>query len=83
MGGLFKLLRFKYLDVVENEICPVYVCKYNGDVNINLNEVQNIKWVSWVEWLVLTEKSPETFSPCSIEETQLLLESNLFNSWFN
>lgn len=73
---------FSYQDVMENEICPIFVARYKGDINININEVQSTQWINWEEWLQQVEFSPSQYSPWCVEESNILRDSQLFNNWF-
>lgn len=69
--------------VVENEICPVLVGFTDEKPDPNPDEVANIKWVDWAEFL-LSLKDPETeISPWAIEEVELLAESEIFKSAYS
>lgn len=68
--------------VVENEICPVLIGFTDEMPKPNPDEVANIKWVDWEEFL-LSLKDPETeISPWAIEEVELLAESEIFKNLY-
>lgn len=68
--------------VVENEICPVLIGFTDEKPEPNPDEVANIKWVDWEEFL-LSLKDPETeISPWAIEEVELLAESEIFKNLY-
>lgn len=66
-------------DVMENEICPVFVAFYDGRVVPNPKEVQAVKWVKWEDWLEETAKHPNRYSPWCVEETRILAADRKFN----
>jgi isopentenyl-diphosphate delta-isomerase len=54
----FKLIlpdyRYKtpsFNGIIENEICPVYFARTNGQPNPNPEEVADFKWLAWPEYV--------------------------------
>lgn len=39
--------KFKKDGVVENEICPVFMGRAKGKINLDTNEVADYKWMNW------------------------------------
>jgi len=74
---------FSYQGVMENEICPILVVRYDGQVDYNKDEVKSIQWIDWQHWLNQVEISPSIYSPWCIEESYLLAESQLFQKWLS
>jgi isopentenyl-diphosphate delta-isomerase type 1 len=68
--------------VVENEICPVLVGRYEGRIDLNPAEVASIKWVDWHEFVESTAKPGTELSPWAIGEVRLLAGSGIFREWF-
>jgi isopentenyl-diphosphate delta-isomerase len=66
-------------DVMENEICPIFVGFYDGRVMPNPQEVQAFKWIKWEDWLEEIAKYPDHYSPWCVEETQILASDKQFN----
>ncbi len=64
--------------VMENEICPVYIGFYNGNVQPHPDEVQAIQWIKWEDWVEKTLRHPELYSPWCVEETVLLASDKKF-----
>lgn len=66
--------RFERDGVVENEICPVFVAKIVGGVKPNFDEVEEIKWVGWEEFLneLKTDKTNKWSEWCK-EEVKLII----------
>ncbi len=64
--------------VVENEICPVLVGMYNGEVQINPGEVESYKWIKW-EGFLEDLRNGADFSPWCKEESFLLEDSPKFH----
>lgn len=67
--------KYKFADksgIVENEICPILVGYYDGEVKPNPVEIENYKWIKWEKWLEETKTNPYGYSPWSVEETTIL-----------
>jgi len=70
----------EFLGVKENEVCPVYVCLSDLEPNLNLEEVEEFKWLTWEEWLNEIKTNPDTYSFWCKEETLLLNSDSKFNN---
>lgn len=61
------LPRFRYRarmgDVVENEICPVYLGRVDGSVTPDPAEVDECEWVEWEAFLAFAEEGGRGLSP--------------------
>lgn len=64
--------------IVENEFCPVMVGFSQSSPNLNPDEVEAVKWISWVDWLSEVKTHPERYSQWCIEETMLLQNEEKF-----
>lgn len=67
--------RYRFADihgVVENEICPIYVGFGEVVPKVNEKEVAGWKWVPWKEFLRDTVLNPTSYSPWSVEESQII-----------
>jgi isopentenyl-diphosphate delta-isomerase len=73
---------YEHLGIVENEFCPVLVAFSNYQPKINPDEVQAVRWVSWLEFLVEISL-PNKYSEWCQEEALLLSKNKLFNKLFN
>lgn len=40
-----------YNGIVENEYCPVYLARINGDIKSNPEEVGDYKWLEWPDFI--------------------------------
>lgn len=69
--------------VMENEICPVFVGKLTGIVNPRLDEVHDVRFVTWKEYgTLLCADDSDVYSPwCKLEYDQLL-STPAFHSWY-
>ena len=64
--------------VVENELCPVMVTFTDEEPKLNPDEVEDIKWVDWKEFVADVETHPGRYSKWSEEETKLLENNEEF-----
>lgn len=67
--------------VVENEICPVLVGQINSLPKPNPQEIAEIAWVKWSEFLDQISTSNHDFSPWAAQEAELLNENEDFQRW--
>ncbi|MEX1112365.1 MAG: isopentenyl-diphosphate Delta-isomerase [Candidatus Andersenbacteria bacterium] len=74
--------RAEMLGVVENEICPVFVGFTDNEPEINMEEVEATRWISWQDFVKETAASDAPYSPWCIEETHLLSKNEQFNRLF-
>lgn len=74
---------FSYQGVMENEICPILVVRYNGELNINTDEVKSTQWIHWKNWLQQIETSSNLYSQWCIEESYILERSKIFKEWLS
>ncbi|HSX41001.1 MAG TPA: isopentenyl-diphosphate Delta-isomerase [Candidatus Saccharimonadales bacterium] len=65
----------------ENEICPVLIGFTNQEPKINKDEVENIKWIKWEDFLEEIQK-PNSYSAWSVEEAKLLSTDKKFLQLF-
>lgn len=64
--------------VVENEICPVLAGFIEGEPRPNPDEVADIRWVKWDDFVLEVADPANGYSPWAVEETRLLDESPEF-----
>lgn len=85
LTSVIKISDYRYCfskdGVMENEICPIFAGFYDGRVMPNQEEVQNVRWIQWDDWLEETSKYPDRYSPWCIEETGILASDQYFNEW--
>lgn len=62
----------------ENEICPVLVCFTDKKPIVNKNEVEDIKWVGWQDFLKEIEQKPGFYSVWCEQEAKLLAKNEKF-----
>jgi isopentenyl-diphosphate Delta-isomerase len=64
--------------IVENEICPVIIAFTENKPIINKNEVENIRWIKWNDFLNEINLKPNFYSAWCEQETKLLSVNNEF-----
>lgn len=64
--------------IMENEICPILIGFADGDVEINSDEVEDIAWVEFGDFLKDTQKNPDKYSPWCVEEVDILSKNKKF-----
>lgn len=67
--------------IVENEICPVFVGRYDGKVRPNADEVEAIEWRDWAEVCDEVLGGTSTLSPWAQMEIRELLDVPEFRSF--
>ncbi len=83
MDKLFEILPdFSYEaemnGIVENEICPVLVAFSDQKPSLNPDEVENVRWIKWQEFLREIERKPNTYSVWCEQEAKLLSKNEDF-----
>ena len=68
--------------IVENEICPVFVCFTDKKPKPRADEIAEIRWVKWSEFLSAAGDINTGISPWAVEEASLLAESVEFQHLF-
>ena len=64
--------------VVENEICPVFVAFCDTEPKPNPTEVNDIRWVPWVQFAEDLKDPANGYSPWAREEVELLMQIERF-----
>lgn len=68
--------------IVENEICPVFVGFTDKKPIMNKDEVENVRWVSWQDFLQEIKQKPGTYSVWCEEEAKLLTKNRKFQNLY-
>lgn len=58
--------------VVENELCPAFVCRVDAEPVPAAAEVIECRWIRWRDFQTLTRTAPWALSPWAVEQTALL-----------
>lgn len=64
--------------IVENELCPVIIAFTDIEPVINRNEVENVKWIKWNDFLNEIKTKPGTYSVWCEQEAKLLSKNERF-----
>jgi len=64
--------RFELNGIVENEICPIYIAKFDCELNINSSEIQSVKFLNWDEFVLESQNNLNEFTPWCIDETKII-----------
>ena len=65
-------------NIYENEICPVLVGFTDKKPTINKDEVENIRWIKWQDFLNGVKQKPGAYSMWCEEEAKLLKNNKKF-----
>jgi isopentenyl-diphosphate delta-isomerase len=68
--------------IVENEICPVFVGFTDKTPHPNPDEIADIRWMDWNEFLTFAADPENGISPWAIEEASQLNASRSFKEVF-
>lgn len=87
LGTVYELLpNFSYRaerdGIVENEICPVFVGFIDEKPIINKDEVENVRWISWQDFLTEIKQKPGTYSVWCEQEAKLLNKDSRFSELY-
>jgi len=69
-------------NIFENEICPILICFTNHKPNANKDEVENIRWIPWKDFLREIDNEDKTYSLWAKEEARLLSKNEKFQALF-
>lgn len=75
--------KFSIGDIVENEICPIYLVLSDDAVVINKDEVEEIQLLSWHDFLLYAKQNHEQFTPWCMEEAELLEGSGILKKFMD
>lgn len=62
----------------ENEICPILVCFTDKKPVVNKDEIEDIRWIKWKDFLKEIEEKNKIYSLWSKEEAKLLATNEEF-----
>lgn len=67
--------RYRAVDaggIVENEVCPVFVGRLDGDLAPDPDEIAEHAWVDWPDLVASVSATPMVFSPWSVRQIPAL-----------
>ncbi|GEM_PF-490764 len=59
--------------IVENEICPILIACSDVNPKLDINEVEEWKWMKWEKFLSDIKINPEIYSPWCREEAKIIV----------
>jgi len=75
--------KVKMNKIFENEICPVLVCFTDQKPVLNKTEVEEVRWITWNNFLNEIENGNKDYSLWSREEAPLLAKNTDFQKLFD
>jgi len=66
--------------IVENELCPVFVAFTEDKPIPNTDEIENIRWIKWQDFIKEIEEKPGNYSVWCEQEAKLLENNKEFLS---
>jgi isopentenyl-diphosphate delta-isomerase len=69
--------------VVENEICPVYLCRVEGEPAPDASEVDATGWIDWPEYVARATRADSDLSPWSRLQVDQLQRWGLVERFLN
>jgi isopentenyl-diphosphate delta-isomerase len=81
--NLFFISKYRYKfelnNIVENEICPIYVSIYNDSIIPNIHEIDEIKWIKFLDFENYIKENHYIFTPWCIEEFAIIKKNDIFS----
>ncbi|WP_341753083.1 MULTISPECIES: isopentenyl-diphosphate Delta-isomerase [unclassified Candidatus Tisiphia] len=75
--------KFAINNIVENEICPIYLALSDDVIRINEQEIAEVKLLKWQDFKLYTEEYSANFSPWCKEELKILENSEIFKKFMD
>lgn len=75
--------KFSLNNIVENEICPIYLAISDDNIEINKQEVSEVKFLTWSEFNSYLEQNLNDFTPWCKEELKILENSKIFKNFMD
>lgn len=64
--------KFNHNNIVEHEICPIYMATSDDHIVINEQEVASVKFITWPQFILHLEKNADKFTPWCKEQVKIL-----------
>ncbi len=82
LSSAMKISDYRYCfskdGIMENEICPIYAGICGNEISPDSNEINDLKWIHWHDWLSEIRTHPDSYSPWCVEETLILASAKNF-----
>ncbi len=75
--------KFHINNIIENEICPVYLALTDDTIKTNPMEVTETKFLKWEEFNLYLQKYSEKFTPWCKEEVKIVKNSEIFKKFID
>ncbi|WP_342259465.1 isopentenyl-diphosphate Delta-isomerase [Candidatus Tisiphia endosymbiont of Metellina segmentata] len=75
--------KFAINNIVENEICPIYLALSDDIIKINEQEIAEVKLLKWQGFKLYIEEYSENFSPWCKEELKILENNEIFKKFMD
>lgn len=75
--------RFAINNIVENEICPIYLALSDDIIKINIQEIAEAKFINWSEFNLLIAENQADFSPWCLQEREIVENSQIFKKFMD
>lgn len=75
--------RFSLNNIVEHEICPIYLVLSDDKIKFNHHEVEKIKLFSWTNFLAYLKREVSNFTLWCIEEVKILENGKIFKNFMD
>lgn len=68
-------------NIIENEICPIYLALSDDSVTINPHEVSKVQYLEWPQLMHCVKTNASQFTPWSKEQVSILNSSDIFQKF--
>jgi isopentenyl-diphosphate delta-isomerase len=75
--------RFTINNIVENEICPIYLAISDDVIMINIQEIAETQFVNWSDFNLLIAENQTNFSPWCVQELKIVENSQIFKKFMD
>lgn len=75
--------KFSLDNILENEICPIYLAITDDVVTLNIQEVSEIKFLDWTAFNLYLQKHANKFTPWCKEEINILRGNKIFKHFID
>lgn len=75
--------KFSLGNIIENEICPIYLAITDDLITLNVQEISEIKFLNWADFNLYLRKYLIQFTPWCKEEVGILAVSKIFKNFID
>lgn len=75
--------KFHLNNIMENEICPIYLASTDDMIKINTEEIVESKFLQWQEFNLYLEQHIQEFTPWCTEEVTILKTNKIFKNFID